>query len=57
MYIIPYYMGRCTFFVNGFLETGSENGDDPVVLTEDVDESGSQLSMMVFTHHSQDLDS
>ena len=44
-----------TFFVDRLLETGGEDWYDPVVLTEDVDECGCQLSMMVLEHLGQDL--
>ena len=44
-----------TFLINGLLETGGENRYNPVVVTEDVNESGGQLSMVVLEHLGQDL--
>ncbi len=44
-----------TFFINGLLETGSENWYDSVILAEDVDERGCQFSMMVLEHLGQNL--
>ena len=44
-----------TFLVDGLLEAGGENWYDPVVVTEDVNESGGQLSVVVLEHLGQDL--
>lgn len=47
----------CTFFINGLLEAGGKDGDDPVIMAEDVDEGRGKFSMVVLAHLRQDLNS
>ena len=37
-----------TFILNGLFNAVSNDGDDPVIMAEDLDESGGQLCMMIF---------